>query len=210
MEGELSIALSEAKQSFIELMRSLNKTNQQKFLAFITKEWKLKSFTAYNDTGDNANSDNKKMMEASTFILNSIASEIKQKIPFNAILASENLTTPSMGENSDCDPSITLHIDEFLYSDEDIDKLVDNNQLQRYYCTDCKSRNIQPLIYLSHSMSQDGLYFIFKMLLPSLKNKIVLDVGSRLGAILYGVLCSGQKRARNTIATSWIDYMFRG
>jgi len=36
-------------------------------------------------------------------------------------------------------------------------------------------------------MSQDGLYFLFKVLLPTLKNKTILDVGSRLGAILYGV-----------------------
>jgi len=43
------------------------------------------------------------------------------------------------------------------------------------------------LVYLSHSMSQDGLYFLFKVLLPTLKNKTILDVGSRLGAILYGV-----------------------
>jgi len=38
-----------------------------------------------------------------------------------------------------------LHMDEFLYSDEDIDELIDNNQLERYYCTDCGSRSIQPL-----------------------------------------------------------------
>lgn len=43
------------------------------------------------------------------------------------------------------------------------------------------------LVYLSHSMSHDGLLFIFKVLLPTLKDKIVLDIGSRLGAVLYGV-----------------------
>jgi len=36
-------------------------------------------------------------------------------------------------------------------------------------------------------MSQDGLYFIFKVLLPTLENKTILDIGSRLGAVLYGV-----------------------
>lgn len=43
------------------------------------------------------------------------------------------------------------------------------------------------LVYLSHSMSRDGLLFIFKVLLPTLKNKTILDIGSRLGAVLYGV-----------------------
>jgi len=51
MNKELPIDLNEAKQSFIRLMRSLNKTDQQKFLAFIMEEWKLKSITVYNDIG---------------------------------------------------------------------------------------------------------------------------------------------------------------
>ncbi|KYQ53773.1 hypothetical protein ALC60_07256 [Trachymyrmex zeteki] len=179
------IDLNDAKQSFVELMRSLDATDQQKFLTFIMKEWKLKPFMAYNDSGDDT-CNSKKLMDESMSILNSIVSDIKQKIPFNAILSSENFITPLTGENSDCDPSVTLHMDEFLYNDEDIDKLIESNQLERYYCTDCRSRNIQPLIFLSHSMSQDGLYFIFKVLLPTLENKTVLDVGSRLGAVLYG------------------------
>ncbi|XP_011861851.1 PREDICTED: uncharacterized protein LOC105558657 isoform X2 [Vollenhovia emeryi] len=171
----MPISLNEAKQSFVELMLSLNRFDQQKFLAFIIEEWKQ------DDAGGN-----KKIMEEPIFILNSIVSDIKQKVPFNAILTSENITAPLTGENSDCDPNITLHMDEFLYSDEDIDELVDNNQLQRYYCTDCGSRSIKPLILLSHSMSHEGLVFIFKVLLPSLKNKTVLDIGSRLGPVLYG------------------------
>lgn len=45
------IDLNDAKQSFVELMRSLDATDQQKFLTFIMKEWKLKPFMAYNDSG---------------------------------------------------------------------------------------------------------------------------------------------------------------
>lgn len=46
----------------------------------------------------------------------------------------------------------------------------------------------QELIYISHSMSRQALQFIFKVLLPSdLEEKQVLDVGSRFGAVLYGV-----------------------
>jgi len=51
MNEELPIDLNEAKQSFVRLMRSLNKTDQQKFLAFIMEEWKLKSTTDYNNIG---------------------------------------------------------------------------------------------------------------------------------------------------------------
>ena len=37
-------------------------------------------------------------------------------------------------------------------------------------------------------MSHDELYEIFNDLLPTIKGKTVLDVGSRLGAVLYGVI----------------------
>jgi hypothetical protein len=36
-------------------------------------------------------------------------------------------------------------------------------------------------------MSRDDLYFIFNNRLPTLEKKTVLDIGSRLGSVLYGV-----------------------
>lgn len=49
----------------------------------------------------------------------------------------------------------------------------------------------QDLIYISHSMSREQLQYIFKVVLPSdLEEKQILDVGSRLGAVLYGVSTS--------------------
>jgi len=41
---------------------------------------------------------NKKIRNQSILILNSIVSDIKQKVPFNAVLASENITIPLTGE----------------------------------------------------------------------------------------------------------------
>lgn len=43
--------LTEAKQSFVELMRSLRKTDQRKFLAFIVKEWQLEPLMADDYSG---------------------------------------------------------------------------------------------------------------------------------------------------------------
>ncbi len=40
--------------------------------------------------------------------------------------------------------------------------------------------------FISHSASQAMLQRIFVELLPALDGKTVLDVGSRLGAVLYG------------------------
>lgn len=51
MSEETLIDLDKAKQSFIELMRSLDKINQQKFLTFIVKEWGLESLMPHNCAG---------------------------------------------------------------------------------------------------------------------------------------------------------------
>lgn len=47
----MSTDLNEAKEHFIELMRSLNGNDQQKFLLFIAKEWKVEPPIFYNHTG---------------------------------------------------------------------------------------------------------------------------------------------------------------
>jgi precorrin-6B methylase 2 len=49
--------------------------------------------------------------------------------------------------------------------------------------------------YISHSASKENLGRIFKELLPPLDGKILLDIGSRLGAVLYGayVFSTAQK-----------------
>lgn len=43
---------------------------------------------------------------------------------------------------------------------------------------------------ISHSMSVSDMLYIFHDILPCLKKKILLDIGSRLGAVLYGVIIS--------------------
>lgn len=41
---------------------------------------------------------------------------------------------------------------------------------------------------ISHSLSVAAILYIFHSVLPSLSGKVVLDIGSRLGAVLYGVM----------------------
>jgi len=41
--------------------------------------------------------------------------------------------------------------------------------------------------FISHSMSKEDVKFIFNNLVPNLSGKMVVDVGSRLGPVLYGV-----------------------
>lgn len=89
-----------------------------------------------------------------------------------------------------CQPSTTVHVDSFLYSDEDIDRLCDEGKMSRNYCRQCGSHNTAPLTFISHSSSLVQLKFIFQAALPSiatnLADRLLVDVGSRLGAVLYG------------------------
>ena len=79
-----------------------------------------------------------------------------------------------------------VHVDSFLYDEDDEEQLVKEGLLARSYCLDCGSRKIEDLTYITHSCSKERLQFIFGDLLPSLAGKTVVDVGSRLGAVLYG------------------------
>ena len=52
---------------------------------------------------------------------------------------------------------------------------------------DCGSKNTEEIVFVTHSCSKNTLERIFSSVLPSLNaNHTVLDVGSRLGAVLYG------------------------
>ncbi|KAI4481986.1 PREDICTED: uncharacterized protein LOC106789397 [Polistes canadensis] len=188
----MAVNLENAKKQFTDLMRNLNKKDQEQFFAFILQEWKpMENIFECRPDKRAVTHDLRKDMEDAiiddpVFLLNSIAYDIKKRVPFNGILPSEHIETPKKGENSDCDSNVTLHVDEFLYDDDDMNELIDNGKLQKYYCCNCGSRDIKPLIFISHSMSRDALYFIFNTLLPTLEGKMVLDIGSRLGAVLYG------------------------
>lgn len=118
--------------------------------------------------------------------LRDIASDLRSLVPKTAIMPSEKIITPKSGDNSDCDPKHTIHVDGFLYDQSEIDELVEEGKLQNHFCKDCGSHNTAPLTYVTHSASRDRLDFIFSTLLPWIEGKTILDVGSRLGAMLYG------------------------
>lgn len=44
--------------------------------------------------------------------------------------------------------------------------------------------------FVSHSASTQQMKYLFEDLLPDLHNKTVIDVGSRLGVVLYHVSCN--------------------
>ncbi|XP_022708665.1 uncharacterized protein LOC111271892 isoform X2 [Varroa jacobsoni] len=94
--------------------------------------------------------------------LDIIADFIRKKLPLEAILPSERIVAPTSGENADCNPRTTMHVDAFLYPDEEINKLCEDGILSMSYCSDCGSRNIRPLTIISHSASKSRTQFIFQ------------------------------------------------
>ncbi|XP_069807255.1 uncharacterized protein [Dendropsophus ebraccatus] len=114
-------------------------------------------------------------------LLHSIADYLRDCLPVEAMVSSEKQAM----ENIQRIQKPTLHVDAFLYNDEIIDSLCEEGKLSRNYCMSCGSTKTAPLDFLSHSFSIPELKFLFHHALPDLNGKTLLDVGSRLGAVLY-------------------------
>jgi hypothetical protein len=119
--------------------------------------------------------------------LHSIVTQLREKVPLQAILPTERTLWPEYGIESDCKAESTVHVDSFLYDDDEVDELVEQGLLSRHYCRACGAHSTAPLTFISHSLGRQQLRYIFKALLPQemLQGKTILDVGSRLGAVLF-------------------------
>ena len=94
-----------------------------------------------------------------------------------------------------CTDKDTVAVDAFLYDDDAIDEACDAGTFSRHYCAACGSRDVRPLNFISHSLSRDQLAFVLSDAVlgqralrrwVGKKGLTVVDVGSRLGAVLYG------------------------
>jgi hypothetical protein len=77
-------------------------------------------------------------------ILRDIVVELRSKLPLHSVLPSEKIFVPTYGDNSNCLPECTLHVDAFLYDDDDVEELVEQGQISRNFCCDCGSRKTTP------------------------------------------------------------------
>ncbi|CAB4070022.1 unnamed protein product [Lepeophtheirus salmonis] len=87
--------------------------------------------------------------------LREISNDIRAHLPLEAVMPSESIHHP--------DSEDFLHLDAFLYDEEDEEKLVEDGKLPKQICGDCGSKNTRQIKLITHSY-----------------------VGSRLGAVLYG------------------------
>lgn len=56
---------------------------------------------------------------------------------------SETIIPPTVGDQADCSTVNTCHVDAFLYDEEEVENLVKEGKLKRFYCLDCHSRNVK-------------------------------------------------------------------
>ncbi|XP_054154424.1 uncharacterized protein LOC128952969 [Oppia nitens] len=169
------MSLSESQKAFEELVSRMSSHDLPNFY-----QWIQSTYLTSDSLDD-------RPTEAYV-TLNRIANDIKLMVPMSGVIPSEPMTFPTLGQNSDCNALNTISLDAFLYDDLDIEDMTDEGLLERYYCCDCLSRNIQSLNLISHSASKKRVEFIYNGLLKDIdfSNKTILDIGSRLGSILYG------------------------
>ncbi|XP_029972971.1 uncharacterized protein LOC115406859 isoform X2 [Salarias fasciatus] len=115
-------------------------------------------------------------------ILQNIADDLRTRLPLNAMLPSETSAHLKMQQR----PRPTVHVDAFLYDEDQVDSLCEDGTLSRTFCQSCGSTKTTPLDFISHSFSIAELQFLFQNVLPDLSGRTLLDVGSRTGAVLYG------------------------
>lgn len=168
--------VAKAQTQFKEIFDGLDAEQKQNFM-----QWIFKTLCA--PAASDAVSEQVQNIEGK---LSAIIVDIRDSLPVNGVLQSEHIYFPTVGEHADCTPEHTVHVDAFIYDDWALDAMCDEGKIHRHYCKDCNSRNVAPLTFISHSMSKRRLQHIFLSLLPDLQGKTVIDIGSRLGTVLYG------------------------
>lgn len=165
--------LEQAQDAFDKFLEDIDEYHVADFLSYVQRRWFVQDCRGEGPA-------------LAYMQLRDIADDIKKLVPFNAVFPSEKLIQPTKGENADCDPRFTEHIDAFLYENYELDDLERENKISRYYCKNCHSRNIAPITFISHSASRRRIEFIFNSLIPKNDLQCILDIGSRLGCMLYG------------------------
>ncbi|XP_036398691.1 uncharacterized protein zgc:109986 [Megalops cyprinoides] len=156
---------STAKNEIIRLLSRVDVCELPKLIKWMRNSEELDDFFV----------DNEKVL------LQSIAEDLRTCLPLDAMLPSESLAIGKTQQN----PKPTVHVDAFLYDDETVDSLCEEGKMSRDYCLQCGSHSTAPLGFISHSFSALELRFLFQHVLPDLTGRVLVDVGSRLGAVLY-------------------------
>ncbi|KAK7913145.1 hypothetical protein WMY93_013356 [Mugilogobius chulae] len=121
-------------------------------------------------------------------ILENISEELRSLLPQDAMFPSESFCRRQM----EACARRTVHVDGFLFDENLLDSMCEDGTFSRNFCLQCGSSRTRELVrtgsrpeFLSHSFSVPELRFLFLNVLPDLSGLVLVDVGSRLGAVLY-------------------------
>lgn len=78
---------------------------------------------------------------------------LRSALPISALAEDEKMTIPKGDHYEGYTEQNTLHVDEFLYTDEEAQELTDAGRLPQDYCADCGSHNIEHLSTLLQHFS---------------------------------------------------------
>jgi len=172
-----SMDFDAAKSQFLEFAQAIQTEGDRHQFFEWMRDFVIPEF-ARNPTGH--------VLEEGDQMLNQIAGDIRAQMPLEAVLQSESIVYPTVGEDASLNPGNSVHVDAFLYDEDEEEALVQEGHLSRNHCGDCGSRNIEDTTFITHSCSKERLKHIFTKVLPPLAGKTVVDIGSRIGAVLWG------------------------
>jgi hypothetical protein len=135
------------------------------------------------------NAFNEKMdLFVNTHIQNKVISEIRdeafQKVGYTGNAPNEVIVHP-LNSAFTKDQEQTMTIDSWLVDDELLEDMENSGNIQKNYCFSCHSSfSIKEKDIITHSLSQRDIRVLLQML-PSTRNMSLVDVGSRLGSLLY-------------------------
>uniref|UniRef100_A0A0N5AV04 Methyltransf_11 domain-containing protein n=1 Tax=Syphacia muris TaxID=451379 RepID=A0A0N5AV04_9BILA len=193
----MALKLADAEDRFLKLIDEVDPRNVAEFLNWINDSFVVvgggtkQSLREKGDIMTTVLEDslNNSVIEA-TALLRKLAVEIRTQVPQTAVFDSETTVWPKIGLDSDCKPETTIHVDSFLYDDDDVEDLAESGLISRNYCAKCGSRDVNCLTFISHSLGISQLRYMFTVLVPlnqAMRGRLILDIGSRLGAVLYAV-----------------------
>jgi len=181
--------LKTAKSKFINLSENIKTdADRNSFICWLRDEVlpKIESETEPQEEKDACCSKVTINKDEAEFMLDKIADDIRPRMPVEAVMPSETIMKPEVGDDAGLDHENTTHLDAFLYDEAREEMLVQEGVISRAICCDCESRNVVDLTMITHSCSKERLEHIFCSLLPALDGMTVVDIGSRIGAVLYG------------------------
>lgn len=91
---------------------------------------------------------------------------LRKALPTSALAPNETMTIPKGDHYEGYTEQNTVHVDEFLYTDEEAEELKDAGLLTHDYCADCGSRNLKPLStftfsFQTHQTLKMALFWAF-------------------------------------------------